>query len=26
LNFFEDANLRCARMRLKSDIMDDLIL
>jgi hypothetical protein len=26
LNFFEDANLRCARMCLKSDVMDDLIL
>ena len=26
LNFFEDGNLRCARMCLKSDIMDDLIL
>jgi hypothetical protein len=26
LNFFEDENLRCARMCLKSDVMDDLIL
>lgn len=26
LNFFEDENLRCARIRLKSEIMDELIL
>ncbi len=26
LNFFEDENLRCARLCLKNDIMDDLIL
>jgi hypothetical protein len=26
LNFYEDGNLRCARMCLKGDVMDDLIL
>jgi hypothetical protein len=26
LNFFEDGNLRCARLCLKSDVMDELIL
>ncbi|MGB9199978.1 hypothetical protein [Methanobacterium sp.] len=26
LNFFEDGNLRCVRMCLKTDIMDDLTL
>jgi len=26
LNFFEDEEVKCARMRLKSDIMDELIL
>jgi hypothetical protein len=26
LNFFDDENLRCARLRLKNDVMNDLIL
>ncbi|OPY23083.1 MAG: hypothetical protein A4E27_01600 [Methanobacterium sp. PtaU1.Bin242] len=26
MNFFEDENLRCARLCLKNDVMDDLIL
>ena len=26
LNFFEDGNLRCARLRLNNDIMNELIL
>ena len=26
LNFFEDGNLRCARLCLNKDVMDDLIL
>ena len=26
LNFFEDEKLRCARLCLKSDVMDELIL
>lgn len=26
MNFFEDENLRCARLCLKNDVMDDLLL
>lgn len=26
LNFFEDKNLKCARLRLKKDIMENLLL